>query len=154
MKERGFTLVEMMVALLIIGLGMAALAGSFLGRSKRMADLEAVKSLIDLAARRSVVEARHFGVHFDSTLHTAGLFEDRNNDDRFNGTDTLSSVARLYPLSKLKMTTSGSASLADICFKKNGSTSSGNSFELKYIGSAGDTTRLQVIAASGRILGI
>jgi prepilin-type N-terminal cleavage/methylation domain-containing protein len=154
MKERGFTLVEMMVALLLIGLGTAAFAGSFLGRSKRMADLEAVKSLIDLAARRSVVEARHFGVHFDSTLHTASLFEDRNNDDLFNGTDTLSSVARLYPLSKLKLATSGSASRSDICFKKNGSTSTGNSFELKYIGSTGDTTRLQIIAASGRIQGI
>lgn len=154
MKERGFTLVEMMVALLLIGLGTAAFAGSFLGRSKRMADLEAVKSLIDIAARRSVVEARHFGVHFDSSLHTAGLFEDRNNDDRFSGTDTLSSIARLYPLSKLKLTTSGSVSLADVCFKKNGSTSSGNSFELKYISSTGDTARLQIIAASGRILGI
>ena len=153
MKQGGFTLVEMMVAVLIIGLGLGILAGSFLGRSKRTADLEAIKSLIQLAARRSVVEARHFGVHFDSTLHTAGLFEDRNNDDLFSGTDTLISVARLYPLSKLKVSTTAATAMSDICFKKNSSTSSGHSFELKYIGSTGDTTRLQVIAASGRILG-
>ena len=153
MKERGFTLVELMVVLLIASLATGMLAHSLLGRTKKAADLEAVKALINLAARRSVVEARHFGVHFDSTLHTAGLFEDRNNDDHYNGTDTLAAIARLYPLSTLRVATSGPAPMSDVCFKKNGATSSGNSFELKYIGAQGDTAKMTIIAASGRLLG-
>jgi prepilin-type N-terminal cleavage/methylation domain-containing protein len=153
MKERGFTLVELMVVLLIASLSTGMLAHSLLARTKRSADLDAVKTLLNLAARRSVVEAKHFGVHFDSTLHTAGLFEDRNNDDHYNGTDTLATIARLYPLSTLRVSTTAAVAMSDVCFKKNGATSSGNSFELNYLGARGDTTKMQIIAASGRLIG-
>jgi prepilin-type N-terminal cleavage/methylation domain-containing protein len=153
MKQRGFTLVELMVVLLIASLTTGMLAHSLLARTKRSADLDAVKTLLNLAARRSVVEAKHFGVHFDSTLHTAGLFEDRNNDDHYNGTDTLATIAKLYPLSSLRVATTAAVAMSDVCFKKNGATSSGNSFELKYLGASGDTAKMQIIAASGRLLG-
>ncbi|MEO6095195.1 MAG: type II secretion system protein [Fibrobacteria bacterium] len=153
MKQHGFTLVEMMVVLLIASLTSGMLAHSLLGRTKKAADLDAITALINLAARRSIVEARHFGVHFDSTLHTAGLFEDRNNDDRYNATDTLATIARLYPLSTVKVVASGADPMSDVCFKKNGATSSGNSFELKYVSSQKDTVKMTVIAASGRLMG-
>ncbi|GEM_PF-6683352 len=152
-NERGFTLVELMIVLLIFCMTTTLFARNILGRTKKTADIDAVKSLVNMAARRSVVEAKHFGVHFDSTLHTAGLFEDRNTDDLYNGTDTLCSLAKLYPLSQLRIATTAAVSMTDICFKKNGATSSGNSFELKYVGEAGDTSTMQIIAASGRLLG-
>jgi prepilin-type N-terminal cleavage/methylation domain-containing protein len=153
MKQRGFTLVEIMVVMLILAIATGAFAHSLLGRTKKTADLDAVKNLLNVAARRSIVEAKHFGVHFDSTLHTASLFVDRNEDDVFSGTDTLSSLAKLSPLGRLKVATTAAAPMADICFKKNGAVSSGASFELTYVGVNRDTAKLQVIAASGRVLG-
>jgi prepilin-type N-terminal cleavage/methylation domain-containing protein len=153
MKQRGFTLVEMMVAVLILAVATGVFAHSLLGRSKRTADMDSVKNLLNLAARRSMVEGKHFGVHFDSTLHTASLFVDRNEDDAFSGTDTLSSLAKLSPLGRLRVATTASAATADLCFKKNGSTASGASFQITYVGAGRDTVKLQVIAASGRVLG-
>ena len=153
MKERGFTLVELMIVMLVFSLTSTLFAHSLLSRTKKTADLDAVKALMTMAARRSVVEAKHFGVHFDSTLHTAGLFEDRNSDDLYNGTDTLCTLAKLYPLAQMRVKTTAAVTLTDICFKKNGATSSGNSFELRYVGTEGDTARMQVIAASGRLVG-
>jgi prepilin-type N-terminal cleavage/methylation domain-containing protein len=152
-KERGFTLVEMMVVLLIFSVSTAVFARSLLGRAKKAADVNAVKTLLNMAARRSVVESKHFGVHFDSALHTASLFVDRNGDDAFNGTDTLSSVARLSPLGKVTLSTTAAAPARDLCFKKNGAVSSGNSFELVLKGANGNSSRLLIIAASGRVLG-
>ncbi len=153
MKERGFSLVEMMVVLLILTATTTIFAHSLLGRAKKTADVTAVKTLLNLAARRSIVEAKHFGVHFDSTLHTASLFVDRNEDNVFNGTDTLSSIAKLSPLGSLKVAATSATPMTDICFKKNGAISSGDSFELTYLGVNGDSSKLQVIAASGRVLG-
>lgn len=153
MKERGFTLVEMMVVMLVLTLSTAVFAHSLLGRSRKTADVNSLKSLLNLAARRSIVEAKHFGVHIDSTRHIAALFEDRNSDDAYNGTDTLSSIAKLNPQGLLSMATTASAPGSDICFKKNGAVSSGNSFRIVLVGAAGDSSILQVIAASGRVLG-
>jgi prepilin-type N-terminal cleavage/methylation domain-containing protein len=152
-KERGFTLVEMMVVLFIFSLSTAVFARSLLGRAKKSVDVNAVKSMLNLAARKSVVESKHFGVHFDSTLHTASLFVDRNDDDVFNGTDTLSSVARLSPLGKVDLSSTAASPTRDLCFKKNGAVSSGNSFEIVLKGANGDYSKLTVIAASGRVVG-
>ncbi|HKP96570.1 MAG TPA: prepilin-type N-terminal cleavage/methylation domain-containing protein [Fibrobacteria bacterium] len=153
MKQRGFTLVEMLVVLLVFSLATAVFAHSLLGRAKKSADVNAVKTLLSLAARRSIVEAKHFGVHFDSTLHTASLFVDRNGDDLYSGTDTLSSIARLSPLGRVDVATTAAAPMGDVCFKKNGAVSSGNSFEIVLVGVNGDSSKMQVIAASGRVLG-
>ncbi|MDB5048294.1 MAG: hypothetical protein JWO30_1365 [Fibrobacteres bacterium] len=153
MKERGFTLVEMMVVLLILSITTGVFAHSLLGRSKKAADVNAVKTLLNMAARRSIVEAKHFGVHFDSTLHTASLFVDRNEDNIFSGTDTLSSIAKLSPLGRLSMATTAAVAMGDVCFKKNGAVSSGDSFQITLVGVNGDSAKMQVIAASGRVLG-
>ena len=153
MNQKGLTLVELMVVLLLLGVSTSLMANSLISRSKKSADVDAIKSLLNLAARRSVIEAKHFGVHFDSTQHTASLFEDINNDDLYSGTDTLAMLAKLNPLTKVLIATTASVPLTDICFKKNGATSTGNSFEITYLPMKGDTVKMQVIAASGRVMG-
>jgi prepilin-type N-terminal cleavage/methylation domain-containing protein len=152
-KERGFTLLELMAVMLVFSLTTVVFAHSLLGRSKKAADMNSVKTLLNLAARRSIVEAKHFGVHFDSTQHTVALFADRDNDDAYNHTDTLTSIAKLNPLGKLSMATTAAAPMSDICFKKNGAVSSGNSFQIVMVGANGDSSKMQIIAASGRVLG-
>jgi prepilin-type N-terminal cleavage/methylation domain-containing protein len=153
MSQRGFTLVELIAGLVIASLSLTVLVMGLVGRAKRAADLDSVKNLITMASRRSVAEAKHYGVHFDSTLHTAGLFEDRNSDNSFSGSDTLSAITRLNPLGSLSIANTSATRFSDVCFKKNGATGSGDSFELVYVGDNGDSAKMQIIAASGRLLG-
>jgi Tfp pilus assembly protein FimT len=151
-SQGGFTLPELMVILVFLGMGTALTAKTLINRAERRADVEDIKSIITLASRRSLVESRHFGVHYDSTLNTFGLFEDIAKDNSFNGVDTLISVVKMDKLAKLTMINSDGSSLKDMCFKKNGTLAPEISFQISYMGRYQDTTRFQVIAASGRVL--
>jgi prepilin-type N-terminal cleavage/methylation domain-containing protein len=148
-QASGFTLIEVVVVVSCLGLGFALLAGSLFKGSTRKADSQAVKSMLSLASRRSLNEARHICMHYDSVSAMVGTFEDSNEDDIFNGVDTLRSQYKLRQGSTISILDSDSAKGLDICFRKNGATSSELSYELTLVSAAKDTTRLRVIAASG-----
>lgn len=148
----GFTLVELVVFLAIMSVGTVLAARTLINRAERREDVEAVKSMVTLASRRSLTESRHFGVHYDSTNQTIGLFEDIAKDNAFNGLDTLISIYKLDTLSKMRMVNSLGQSSKDMTFKKNGTLAPEISFQLDYVGHYKDTATLQVIAASGQVL--
>ena len=152
-KQAGFTLVEVLTVLIIFGIGSGMFVKGLLSKAQKRADVDAVKSLLDLASRRALIESKHFGIHFNPSLKTAGLFEDIGRDHIFNGSDTLVSLVKCNPLSGLAVVNEANVTATDICFKKNGAVSSDNSFQFTYVAPTGDTAKLQIIAASGRILG-
>jgi prepilin-type N-terminal cleavage/methylation domain-containing protein len=152
-RQAGFTLVEVMTVLVILSIGMALGARGLMSRTERRADVDAVKSMLNLASRRSLVESRHFGIHFNPTLKTAALFEDQNKDNLFDGTDTVVSLVKCNPNSGLGVVDVANVAATDVCFKKNGAVATDNSYQLTYVAPAGDTAKLQIIAASGRVVG-
>jgi prepilin-type N-terminal cleavage/methylation domain-containing protein len=145
----GFTLIEVLVVLVCLGLGTSILAGSLFKGTTRKADQQAYKSLLIMASKRSLNEASHYGVHYDSITGVIGLFEDLGSDGSFNGLDTLKSQYRLHSGTKISILDSDSLSAVDICFRKNGATSEEVSYAINMIRIEGDTATLQVIAASG-----
>ena len=154
MKRRGgFTLVEMLIVMVLFSITSGLFAKSLLSKARKRADVEAVKSILDLASRRALIESKHFGINFDPSLKTASLFEDIAKDNIFNGTDTLTSLVKCNTLSGLAVVNESNVAATDICFKKNGAVSSNNSYLLTYVAPTGDTAKLQIIAASGRVLG-
>jgi Tfp pilus assembly protein PilE len=150
----GFTLIELMVFLAIMSMGTVLAARTLMNRAARREDVEAVKSMITLASRRSLTESRHFGVHYDSTNKTMGFFEDVSKDNIFNGYDTLSTIFKLDTLSTMRMVNSLGQSSKDMTFKKNGTLAPEISFQLDYVGRYHDTATLQIIAASGQVMQI
>jgi Tfp pilus assembly protein PilE len=148
----GFTLVELVVFIAIMGMGTMLAARTFMNRAGRRADVDGIKALITLASRRSLTESRHFGVHYDSTNQTIGLFEDVAKDNLFNGFDTLTSILKIDTLATMRLVNSLGQSSKDMTFKKNGTLAPEISFQLDYVGRYHDTCTLQIIAASGQVM--
>jgi hypothetical protein len=140
--------------MVLMSIGTGYFAKGLLSKAEKRADVYAVESILSLASRRSLVESKHFGIHFNKGLKTAGLFEDVDKDNLFNHVDTLISLVKCNPNSGISMVDDASNAAVDVCFKKNGGVASDNSFEFTYVAPAGDTAKLQIIAASGRIMGL
>lgn len=151
--QGGFTLMETMTVMVIMSIGMGVYAKGLLSKAEKRADLDAVKSMLNLASRRSLVESKHFGIHFNSNLKTVALFEDQAKDNAFNGTDTVISLVKCNPNSAISLADIANVVTPDLCFKKNGAVSTDNSYELTYVAPSGDSAKIQIIAASGRIVG-
>ncbi len=152
-KQNGFTLVEVMVIMILLSIGTGVFAKGLLSKAKKRADVDALKALINLASRRSLIESKHFGVHFNPSANTIGLFEDKDKDNIFGGTDTLVSIVKCAFNSSLGLIDSKNVVATDLCFKKNGSVASDLSYQVNYVAPAGDSSKFQIIAASGRIIG-
>ena len=151
-NKAGFTLIELLVVIIILGIGARVLAKSLLDKALKGSNRDSFKSLLIQASRKSLTEARHYGVHYDSTTKIIGVFRDLNADETFNSADTLMTATKLNARSIVKILNSDGGVVKDICFKKNGSTSTGKSYSITYKGVGKDTFALQVIAASGQIL--
>jgi prepilin-type N-terminal cleavage/methylation domain-containing protein len=152
-NQGGFSLVELMTVITIMSIGTGIFAKSLLSKAQKRADVDAVKSMLTQASNQSLVRAKHFGIHFNLELKTAGIFEDLDKDNIFNGSDTVISYVRYNPNADLAVADADDVPTLDICFKKNGAVSSDNSYELTYVAATGDTAKLQIIAASGRVMG-
>lgn len=150
---RGYTLVELMVVIVLLGIGTGVAARGIYSKTQKRVDVEAMKGLINLASRRSLIESKHFGIHFNPSTKTAGLFEDTGKDNIYNNSDTIISIIKCNPNSSLTFVDQSNNIASDICFKKNGAVSDDKSYQLSYLAPAGDSSKIQIIAASGRILG-
>jgi len=152
-SQRGYTLVELMVVVVLLGIGTGLSARGLYSKAQKRVDIDAVKGLINLASRRSLIESKHFGIHFNPDQKTAGLFEDIGKDNIFNNSDTIVAMIKCNPNSNINFVDQSNSPAQDLCFKKNGGVSDDKSYQLTYLAAAGDSSKIQIIAASGRILG-
>jgi prepilin-type N-terminal cleavage/methylation domain-containing protein len=149
-KQRGFTLVELMIIIVILGLGTGLFAASFEKKAKKRGDIYALKSMLLLASRQSVIDGLHFGIHYSASTHSVGMFQDHDEDNSFDNTDTLTRAFTLDPTASVTVVNSNNAAASDVCFKKNGAVANLLSYTVTYVGNQSDTTKLLVIAASGQ----
>lgn len=150
LSQKGYTLVELMIVIVVMGLGTGIFATTLTKKNHKRADTSAIKMILAQSSRQSIMEGKHYGIHYDAATRIVGLFKDVDEDDIFNGTDTLSTVIQLQSTATLNIVSSEGNAVEDICFKKNGAVAPELSYQLNYVNTLGDTAYLQVIAASGQ----
>ncbi len=148
--QKGFTLVEMVVVLVLLSLGVGLFAATYETKSKKRGDIYALRAILLMASHQSVFDSKHFGVHYSAATHSVALFQDVDEDNAFDNTDTLSTAFTLDPTAGVSILSSNGDTASNICFKKNGAVADLHSYTLTYVSGQTDTTKLLVIAASGQ----
>jgi len=153
-NRRGFTMIEMMIVIVVIGIMAAMAAPSFLNWIPKMRlknDAREKVNYLRQARSRAIAENSQYGVYFDFNGSRMVYFKDTDSPEWSYYAEGVDSVVG-NPISNESTVAYGTCSLMGntVIFYPNGSASTSGSLEL-YDVESGNSYTINVLASTGRI---
>ena len=144
-KQSGVTLIEIMLVLIILGLGGALVVPQFVKRAQRNKDIDAAVSLLEYAVSLSLTKGVSHEFHWDSANGRAGIYQKCVIDQA-----NLIRKERFDPGARISIANADDSIVSGICFAADGSVENEQTHRITLTSARGKAAVFDIIAATGK----